>query len=94
LEAKTSTERMSTHQKLGSNKQLPVFIWNLYQSIVILHELNGVQESPDPWGFSQKPFTAQYLHIHLFILDISIAPPQVHYYSEALPTTALIPCRS
>ena len=23
---------------------------------------------------------------HLFILDISIAPLQVHYYSEALPT--------
>jgi len=25
--------------------------------------------------------------IHLFILAISIAPLQVHYYSEALPTT-------
>jgi len=24
--------------------------------------------------------------IHLFIQAISIAPPQVHYYSEALPT--------
>ena len=24
---------------------------------------------------------------HLFIPDISIAPLQVHYYSEALPTT-------
>ena len=29
-----------------------------------------------------------------FILDISIAPLQVHYYSEVLPTTALILCRS
>jgi len=25
-----------------------------------------------------------------FIADISVAPIQVHYYSEALPTTALI----
>src|SRR6218665_310699 len=29
-----------------------------------------------------------------FIPDISIAPLQVHYYSEELPTTALILCRS
>jgi len=33
------------------------------------------------------------LLVHSFILDISIAPLQVHYYSEALPTTALILCR-
>jgi len=26
------------------------------------------------------------IYIHSFILDISIAPLQVHYYSEALPT--------
>jgi len=32
--------------------------------------------------------------IHSFIPDISIAPLQVHYYSEALPTTALILCKS
>jgi len=32
--------------------------------------------------------------IHSFILNISIAPLQVHHYSEALPTTALIQCRS
>src|SRR6218665_2497652 len=32
--------------------------------------------------------------IHSFILAISIAPHQVHYYSEALPTTARILCRS
>jgi len=32
--------------------------------------------------------------IHSFIPDISIAPLQVHYYSEALPTTALILCQS
>jgi len=25
--------------------------------------------------------------------DISIAPVQVHYYSEAVPTTALMMCR-
>ena len=31
---------------------------------------------------------------HSFILDISIAPLKVHYYSEALPTTVLILCRS
>src|SRR6218665_3460462 len=30
----------------------------------------------------------------LFILDISIVPLQVHYYSEALLTTALILCQS
>ena len=29
-----------------------------------------------------------------FIPDISIEPLQVHYYSEALPTTALILCQS
>src|SRR6218665_853105 len=33
------------------------------------------------------------LAAHSFILDISIAPLQVHYQSEALPTTALILCR-
>src|SRR6218665_3945872 len=32
------------------------------------------------------------LIIHSFILDISIAPLQVHYYSEALHTTAVILC--
>ena len=31
---------------------------------------------------------------HSFIPDISIAPLQVHYYSEMLPTTALILCQS
>src|SRR6218665_811697 len=35
-----------------------------------------------------------YLFIHLFILAISIAPLQVLYYSEALPTTARILYRS
>jgi len=29
---------------------------------------------------------------HSFIPEISIAPLQVHYYSEVLPTTALILC--
>jgi len=33
-------------------------------------------------------------HTRSFIPDIFIAPPQVHYYSEALPITALILCRS
>jgi len=32
--------------------------------------------------------------IHSFIPDISMAPFQVHYYLEALLTTALILCRS
>ena len=32
-------------------------------------------------------------HIHSFIPDISIAPLQVHYYSEAISTTALILCQ-
>jgi len=32
--------------------------------------------------------------IHPFIPNISIAPLQVRYYSEELPTTALILCRS
>jgi len=32
-------------------------------------------------------------HIHSFIIDISIAPLQVHYYSEALPATAFTLCR-
>jgi len=34
------------------------------------------------------------IFIFLLISDISIVPLQVHYYSEALPTTALILCRS
>jgi len=34
------------------------------------------------------------LVVHSFILDISIVPLQIYYYSEALPTTALILCRS
>jgi len=33
------------------------------------------------------------LVIHSFIPDISIAPLQVHYYSEAFPTKALILCQ-
>jgi len=32
--------------------------------------------------------------LHSFIPDTSIAPLQVHYYSEAHSTTALILCRS
>jgi len=32
--------------------------------------------------------------MHSFIQDISITPLQAHNYSEALPTTALILCRS
>ena len=34
------------------------------------------------------------IYIHSFIQDISIVPHQVDYYSEVLPTTALILCRS
>ena len=37
---------------------------------------------------------SQYFFIHSFILAISIAPLQVHYYSEAFPTTARILYRS
>jgi len=39
-------------------------------------------------------YACEYIFIHSFIEDISIAPLQVHYYSEALPTTALILYRS
>ena len=35
-----------------------------------------------------------FFKVHSFVQTISIAPPQVHYYSEALPTTALTLCRS
>ena len=35
-----------------------------------------------------------YSFIHSFSSDISKAPLQIHYYSDALPTTALILCRS
>ena len=34
------------------------------------------------------------LFIHSFVPDISIAPLQVNYYSEAFPTTTSILCRS
>jgi len=41
-----------------------------------------------------RTYVCMYVHVwHSFILDISIAL-QVHKYSEALPTTALILCRS
>jgi len=33
------------------------------------------------------------LFIHSFVPYISVAPLQVHYYAEALPTTAMILCR-
>ena len=33
-------------------------------------------------------------NFYSFIQAVSIAPLQVHYYSEALPTTALILCQS
>ena len=35
-----------------------------------------------------------HLFIHSFIPDNSLAPLHIHYYSEALLNTALIPCRS
>ena len=41
-----------------------------------------------------KLFCLHFNGFHSFIPDISIAPLQVHYYSEALLTTALILCRS
>jgi len=34
------------------------------------------------------------LYVHPFLLDVSIAPLQVHYYSEAFLTTARIQCQS
>ena len=43
---------------------------------------------------SQRSFLASDSFIHSFILAISIAPLQVLYYSEALPTTAQIVYRS
>jgi len=36
----------------------------------------------------------KHISIHSFIQDISMVPLQAHYYSEALPLTALILCRS
>jgi len=39
-------------------------------------------------------YVLRIVFIHSFIQDISKAPLQVHYYSEVLPTTALILCRS
>jgi len=38
-------------------------------------------------------YVGLYVCMYSFIPDISIAPPQVHYYSESLPTAALILCR-
>ena len=49
----------------------------------------GVTVCDNEWG--QEHVTS---HFQSFILDISIAPLQVHYYSEALPTTAFILCRN
>src|SRR6218665_1730751 len=54
--------------------------------------------SPQRWlSATQRPlgdFTFSSLFIHSLILDISIALFQVHYYSEALLTTARILYRS
>jgi len=41
-----------------------------------------------------KQDSAHHSFIHSLIPDVSIAPLQVHYYSEALLTTASILCRS
>ena len=41
---------------------------------------------------SHWPLRSLDRHVHTFIPDISIALLQVHYYSEALPTTALWYC--
>ena len=46
------------------------------------------------FGKFYKSFQIQIFIHHSLILDISIEPLQVHYYSEALPTTASILCRS
>jgi len=44
----------------------------------------------NPFVFCSKPHSFN----HSFILGISIAPFQIHHYSEALPITAFILCRS
>src|SRR6218665_2892126 len=53
-----------------------------------------LQRSEKPEYSAGNSTAAEYSFIHSFILAISIAPHQVHYYSEALPTTARILCRS
>jgi len=50
-------------------------------------QLNPGSVSSPQCLFVQADFDLDF--IHSFIPDISIAPLQVHYYSEALPTTAL-----
>ena len=45
-------------------------------------------------GFERAPHMICNKCAHSFIPDISIAPLQVHYYLEVLPTTASIPCQS
>jgi len=37
-------------------------------------------------GMVDKPFNFNETFIHSFIQAISLAPLQIHYYSEALPT--------
>jgi len=47
------------------------------------------------WSIYIKHILLIYIaNTHSFILDISIAPLQVHYYLEVLPTTPLIICQS
>ena len=46
------------------------------------------------WLNTESSFSVVVIFIHSFIPDISIVPLQVHYYSEALPITALILFRS
>ena len=48
----------------------------------------------DKWSANLMVQIQVFVHSHSFILAISIAPLQVHYYSEALPTTARILYRS
>jgi len=51
--------------------------------------------SPHPRGLPQiRHGNLPTYHLYPFIPNISIALLQVHYYSEALPTTALVLCRS
>ena len=63
--------------------------------IVVFIVLSSHFSGKPLWDYYKGAFAPHILlKVHSFILTNSIAPLQVHYYSEALPTTARILYRS
>jgi len=58
-----------------------------------IYAISGFNSKSVGVKFQGQSLLWRIIFIHSFILDISLAPLQDHYYSEMLLTTALILCR-